>query len=233
MSDPADFDESDNERCRMILAELKSDEVVGEYIDDGLPIPKPFQGSGPIRLVVLGQDPTVKEVKSRSRIKMVLTLDQKGSNLYQFAERICKGLQLEVDQNVYATNVCKNFFTVPPVSANARDLIGRSWPRWRDLLLAELSRFPDATIITLGKPVLGVLVETPASQDVKHYWGYVKGWKAIGRTAFRCVKANESTIGRRIFPLPHVTNARLTGLYSKYFDEYLSFIRSSDMKEST
>src|SRR5947209_5066918 len=105
MSDPADFDTFYTDHCREILAELKADDVLGEYIDDELSIPKTFQGSGPIRLVVLGQDPTVQEIESRRRIKTVLTLDQSGSNLYKFVERICKGLQLKVDQNVYATNV--------------------------------------------------------------------------------------------------------------------------------
>ena len=233
MSDPVDFDKFYAERCREILAELKSDEVVGVYIDDSLPVPKAFRGSGPIRLVILGQDPTVEELESRRRVETVLTLDRPGSNLYRFVERVCEGLRLKVDLNVYATNVCKNFFTEPPVGVKAHDLIARTWPKWRDLLLAELDRFPDATIITLGKPILGVLVQPPAPQDLKHYWGYVEGWKSAGRAAFRSVEANESTIGRRFFPLPHVTNSASTALYRTYFDEYLSFIRSAAMKEAT
>ena len=106
------------------------------------------------------------------------------------------------------------------------------WPKWRDFLVAELERFPNTTIITLGKPLLGVLVEPPASQDVKNYWGHVEGWKTAGRAEFHCVEANESTIGRRFFPLPHVTNAASTDLYKTYFDEYLSFIRSTASKDA-
>ena len=42
-------------------------------------IPKVFQGSGEIKLVILGQDPTVKNIKSRSMINTVLSLDRNGA----------------------------------------------------------------------------------------------------------------------------------------------------------
>jgi len=38
-------------------------------------IPKPFHGAGGIRLLIIGQDPTVQRKESRDDIKVVLNLD--------------------------------------------------------------------------------------------------------------------------------------------------------------
>ena len=73
------------------------------------------RGHGGIQLVVLGQDPTVKNAEARGRITTVLNLDKPGS-LRSYLQRVCAGLGARLDENVYATNVIKNFFTMPPTT---------------------------------------------------------------------------------------------------------------------
>ena len=142
MSDNAAFIDQLLHRSAAVVSDLKASDVVGAYIDASHPIPRPFVGIGPIRLVVVGQDPTVERLESRQQVKTVLTLDQKNGNLYRFVERICAGLGLSLEQDVYATNVCKNFFTELPERVKEPDLIAISWLKWRALLADELARFP-------------------------------------------------------------------------------------------
>ena len=227
MSDQFQFTENLMKQSRDVVEVLKADAVIGNYIDDTLPVPRPFVGTGDIRLVIFGQDPTVDEMSTRLKITTVLMLDQKGSNLHRFLAGICTGLGISLDENVYATNVCKNFFTAPPKNVTATDLIGLSWPNWRPLLVEELARFPMAAILTLGKPILQVLVRDPAVKDLKHYWGHV-GSKAVKEHGeYRLVEIQHSTLGRPFFPFPHITNIRATELYRTHRDNYLSFVRKS------
>ena len=100
-------------RANSILEQLKRDERLGQYVDRTLPIPKPYHGSGEIKLIVLGQDPTVKALRSRKTIRTVLNLDRKGS-VRAYLAGVCNGLGLQLAENVYATNLYKNFFIHPP-----------------------------------------------------------------------------------------------------------------------
>jgi hypothetical protein len=227
MSNHAAFIDQLLRRSAAVVCDLKASSVIGKYIDAALPIPRPFVGAGPIGLVVVGQDPTVEKLESRERVSTVLTLDQMGSNLYRFVERISTGLGFLLEQHVYATNVCKNFFTERPERVEEPDLIGISWLKWQGLLADELARFPNATVVTLGEPVLRVLVRKPLPQDLRHYWGHVEGWKAKGIGGFRYVDVAGSSFGRRFFPLPHNTTAQTIELYQTHFDGYLSFVRSN------
>ena len=233
MSDHSKFVDDLMERSVAVVEGLRADEVIGRFIDDSLPLPGPFVGTGPIRLVILGQDPTVELLESRKRVSTVLMLNEKGRNLYPFVERICRGLGVSLEENLYATNICKNFFTEPPERVTEPDLIGLSWAKWRGLLDEELAQFPDAAIVTLGNPILRVLVKPPSSQDLKHYWGHTEEWKAKGRCEFRHVEPTSSSFGRQFFPFPHITNTKATALYRQHFDEYLAFTRSTITKEAS
>ena len=225
MSDRSQFIEDLMKQSRDVVEVLMADAVIGKYIDDTIPVPRPFVGTGDIRLVILGQDPTVNELSTRQAITTVLMLDQKGSNLHRFLTGICTGLGISLDQNVYATNVCKNFFTEPPKNVMTTDLIGLSWHYWRPLVVAELDRFPKAAILTLGNPILHVTVREPAVKDLKHYWGHVGGKVMKEHGEYRLVEEQHSTLGRPFFPFPHITNISATELYRTHRNDYLSFVR--------
>lgn len=49
-------------RIKSVCAELVKHPVLGSLMDTVLPIPHPFLGTGPLRLVIIGQDPTVQNL---------------------------------------------------------------------------------------------------------------------------------------------------------------------------
>ena len=106
---------NDNElsiEARKVIDKLVSSEI-SSYIDTSLTPPNPFRGRSKIRLIILGQDPTVQDPEYREKIKVTLLLNQPGG-LRTYLEKVCKALDIDLDENIYATNLLKNFFTVPP-----------------------------------------------------------------------------------------------------------------------
>jgi len=61
---------------RKVIDKLASSEI-SSHIDTSLTPPNPFRGSGKIRLIILGQDPTVQDPEYRKKIKVVLLLKQR------------------------------------------------------------------------------------------------------------------------------------------------------------
>lgn len=218
-------------RAQAAREQLLQDSVVGPYIDRDLPgIPVPYVGTGDICLVIIGQDPTVQSEKRRSSITTVLTLDEKGSRLWSYLDTLCNELELSLDEHVYATNVCKCFFTSPPTTI-ARDddvnVLEASASVWLPILRDELAAFPEATVISLGEPVLSVLVKPEYSQQMKHYWGYHRQWKAGKRTPMRAILPEQSTVSRQVFPFVHQPTLRgkRTEFYRQRRAEYVEFIK--------
>ncbi|MCY2963631.1 MAG: hypothetical protein NT069_08285, partial [Planctomycetota bacterium] len=54
------------QRSDQIVAELRVDETIGRYVDDR-PLPRPFVGVGPIRLVVVDLDSSSCDERRRDR----------------------------------------------------------------------------------------------------------------------------------------------------------------------
>jgi hypothetical protein len=97
---------------------------------------------GKIRLIVIGQDPTVKNEASRETIETVLNLDKQHSSLYNYISLICEKLGLDLPQHVYFTNYAKNFFTHPSTQIVECNLLHEVSQYWLPLLQEELSIFP-------------------------------------------------------------------------------------------
>lgn len=108
-------------KAELLLEKFISDPKLSRYVDNKRPIPKVFQGSGDIKLIILGQDPTVKDIASRDKIETVLNLDKSG-NLRNYLSKICNHLGVSLDENVYATNYLKNFFIKPPTQIKDIDI---------------------------------------------------------------------------------------------------------------
>ena len=70
-----------------VLVSLNKKNHIKKYLSE-LPIPEPFIGNGRIKLIILGQDPTVKNMESRKKIRTVLNLDKKQCSLYHYIKRI-------------------------------------------------------------------------------------------------------------------------------------------------
>lgn len=185
-----------------ITEKLRSSELK-RYIDDtGLSAPLPFRGSGPIKLIILGQDPTVRSMKHRQEIKVTLLLDKPG-RLPNYLRDVCGKLGLDFERNLYATNILKNFFIDRPDQLAKKEypgLIQQAFAYWRNFLLEELSEFKDLPVITLGEPVVNCLSVSPVL--IRDFWGF-QG-PACYDGEMKHILPNENILHSHIFPFPHI-----------------------------
>jgi hypothetical protein len=212
-------------KARGMLKAIASDPELSRFIDITLDIPSVFRGSGEIRLIVLGQDPTVKNPRSRARIKTVLNLDRQGG-LCRYLEQICERLGLDLGLDVYATNYLKNFFVKPPTQIEEINVFEVFGPIWLPLLRDELASFPGIPVITLGEPILSTLVREGANPYVRDYWGYAPAWKSGEARPFSFLMPEGNQLDRKMFPFPHQPSIRKR-FYSERFEDYAAFVRNT------
>lgn len=189
---------------------------------------RPYKGNGEIKLVIIGQDPTVRIPKSRENISYTLNLDKKGSALYKYVKHVCRILDITID-NVYATNLFKYFYTNPP--ADTVTVLRHHLQPNIVLLKDELDslKLPEkCPIITLGEPVLQLLLNEylPEFQKkMQYYWDYNKNTKSSGG-CFHYVKANDNALTRDFYPINHQPSMKLE-FYRKTIDAYLQYVKKN------
>jgi len=205
-----------------VLELMISDSLLTRFIDTSVPLPKNFRGSGEIKLILIGQDPTVKIAESRKSIKTVLNLDKNGS-IKKYVTKICDALGIRLEENVFATNFAKNFFVSPPTSIKEIDVLKESKKYWLPLLQSEIKEFPKAKIITLGEPLLNFLVKENFDKRVRFYWDYTKNWQERIDFKFRRIEEYQNDLDRVIYPLPHQPSLRKK-FYLEKLEGYLKFI---------
>lgn len=178
----------------------------------------PFNKDGKdVKLIIIGQDPTIKNVECRKEITTTLNLDKSGA-LRKYVEEICNGLNISLS-NVYATNVFKYFYTIPP--AQTFEVLEKHLSSNLVLLEKELSNYPNCPIITLGEPVLNLLVNK--NVKVRDYWGYdAKTHKST--QSFKCVLPEENKLNRIIFPFCHQPSIR-KDFYKDNLNQYVRFVK--------
>ena len=151
-------------------------------------------------------------------------LNDEKAKLTVFLISVCTALDITLKENVYATNLCKCFFTEPPRKVQSPKLIQETGPAWLDILRRELALFPDAAVISLGEPVLDVLLEVTARNRMKWFWGHHPRWKHIPHRPFQRVEPDQSTLGRRFYPFIHINSD--FGFYGDVArPDYQQFIR--------
>lgn len=212
------------ERANHIIDQLKQDLRLGPYVDKALHVPSPYRGSGKIKLFVLGQDPTVKNPNGRRAIKTVLNLDRNRS-VRAYLKSVCQGLGIQIDENVYATNLYKNFFIHPPTKITEIDVFQEFRNAWLPLLKDELKAFPGIPVLTLGEPLLASLVGENVAAKVRDYWGYTPEWRVGMKKPLGYIRATENQLNRAIFPFPHQPSLRKQ-FYKARMSDYVSFVKS-------
>lgn len=182
------------------------------------PVP-PFSGDGEIKLIILGQDPTIKNLKTRSKISHTLNLNKKGS-LKNYIDNICGYLGINPG-NIYATNVFKYFYTVPP--AETPEVLFAHLDENLELLKKEFAQFPDVPVLTLGEPVLQLLAGQNAKVNV--FWDYNRKTKCSNGN-YTCCDAVNNKLGRKFFPFPHQPSIRKE-FYKNHLAYYSSFMKNN------
>lgn len=213
------------QQAEQVMKNLVSDPRLGPLVDPNLRIPRVYQGTGDIRAIILGQDPTVKDPVARASIRVVLNLDRHG-NLRKYLQGLCGALGIDLAENVYATNYLKNFFIKPPTQIKHVDVLKEASSWWLPLLREELSRFRGVPVVTLGEPLLSALVREGARSRLRDYWGYTSDWRFGGRGPFGFVRASESHLDRRMFPFPHQPSVRKR-FYRERLSEYAAFVKQT------
>ncbi|MBI3732782.1 MAG: hypothetical protein HY259_04905 [Chloroflexi bacterium] len=202
---------------------LLADLQLRTFVDVNLQIPKVYCGTGEVRLIILGQDPTVLSEKGRRKIRTVLNLDRGGS-LKTYLAKLCSGLGIQLEENVYATNLLKNFFVVQPTKIADKSVLRRFAEAWLPVLATELAPYESVPVITLGEPVLALIINAGSSPFVKAYWDY-RAHEEAGRPGhFSHLTASQNRLGRDIFPFPHQPSMRQP-FYSATIDHYLDYVR--------
>lgn len=178
----------------------------------------PYFGKDEIKLIIIGQDPTIRNEEQRKNITCTLNLDKAGS-LTRYVGQICEGLGITIE-NVYATNVFKYFYSVPP--AKTFDVLKKHLEPNLRLLNKELSAFPNISVITLGEPVLKLL-SYDEKVKVREYWGY-NPHTGTSNEEFKFVSANENKLGRTLFPFCHQPSIRKQ-FYKDAFEKYINYVK--------
>jgi uracil-DNA glycosylase len=186
-------------------------------IDLILPFIPPFRCKGDIKLIIIGQDPTIRNEISRKNITCTLNLN-KGNSLRTYIDTICNGLGITIE-NVYATNLFKYFYTVPPAST-LTVLLNHLEPNLT-LLQTELAEFKDAAILTLGEPVLQLL--TNENSKVRVFWDY-NAETGSSNDNFTFSLAKENKLKKDFFPFPHQPSMQKK-FYKNTIDDYLIFLK--------
>ncbi|MGE4588700.1 MAG: uracil-DNA glycosylase family protein [Acidaminococcaceae bacterium] len=203
-----------------IREQLLKDNRVSNFIDkENERIPEPYLGGKEIKLIIIGQDPTVRNENSRKNITTVLNLNKENSALFKYINEISTSLNCEIKENVYATNLLKCFFTVPP--ASIKNFVSEQTGYWLPLLREEIAAYPNAKIITLGEPVFQTLVSS-GFKKVNKYWAYCGNTTAIVNNFSYC-KDEDNKLNRTIFPFPHQPTWKRNKFYGNYFSGYAQY----------
>ena len=175
-----------------------------------------------IKLIFIGQDPTVRRKESRAEINVTLNLDKENS-LKTYLKKVCATLEIDLDKEVYATNLYKCFFKIPP--ADDQTILTRHFKVWMDLLISELSIFENAIFITLGEPLINQLIHSN-SRKIKYYWDYI-GQTKSGMN-FKCNEPSENYLKKRIYPIAHQPTWNRNEFYKTYLNDYLRFLKRNE-----
>jgi uracil-DNA glycosylase len=185
---------------------LSTNDFEENRIDGFLDIVLPFgvNRESSAKLILIGQDPTVKNEKTRKRITKTLMLNDKSSNLRKYIEKL---FPLDIDKEVYATNLFKYFYSIPP--QQTMKVLEAHKDVNIELLKEELNGLPNCPIITLGNPVLRLL-SGDNKDTVSNYWNG-------GQTYFEFE-------GRKIYPFPHIMTYQRWELYKNNMEAHIKAI---------
>lgn len=138
---------------------LLNDSVLQNDIDFEFDFLLPYskaESLSQIKLVIIGQDPTIlnkTEVSKKRQKQITITLDlnNENGNLRKYCKLISNNFGFNIDKEVYATNLCKCVFKEKPAY---NGVLSKHSKQWLPLLQKELSVFSEEVIyISFGEPL--------------------------------------------------------------------------------
>jgi hypothetical protein len=211
------------EKINQVFYLITSKPSLRVNIDTRHKIPKIYRGRGKIKLIVIGQDPTIVNKASRKNITTVLGLDRPGK-MQRYIFGLCEKLGVNPINELYATNLFKNFFEEPPDYGG--ELLKKILDFWFPILKEEISNFPGVPVITLGDSVLEFITEETKKQYVRDHWGYTENWRNGEGKPFTHLQPKENLLGNIVFPFPRQPSV-INEFYTERFDDYISYMRNS------
>jgi uracil-DNA glycosylase len=118
-----------------------------------------FQPGGGMRLMLIGQDPTIR--KRPERVRKALMLDDPNTQLSRWLRNIF-GVHRFDTLTVYATNLVKCTFAKPPSDSAGGGLkfLKPYFQNCKEHLARELLAFKPEFVLTLGEPAHKLFVST-------------------------------------------------------------------------
>ena len=217
------MDNDIDDKIRQVYSIILSKPMLRAHVDTKHDIPAVHRGSGKIKMIIIGQDPTVKNKASRKNITSVLGLDKPGK-MQRYACAVCERLGIDSISELYATNLFKNFFEEPP--DHNSDMLHKFFQYWFPVLEEELSKYRDIPVITLGDKVLEFLSKESADKLVRNYWGYTEDWHRGGGNLMKHIPPDENLIGKPVFPFPRQPSI-IKEFYSSRLDKYIDYIKQN------
>lgn len=117
-----------------------------------------YRGGDGLRLMLIGQDPTIR--RKTERVKHVLMLDQVNGQLSRWLKTLFGAKRFEA-LTLYATNLVKCTLGVVPSNAQRGGLVFLKpyFENCRTYLLQEIRQFKPDVVLTLGEPTHILLAE--------------------------------------------------------------------------
>jgi uracil-DNA glycosylase len=110
-----------------------------------------FREGNDLRLMLIGQDPTIR--REPERVKCVLMLDQKNGQLSRWLRGLFGADNFD-SLTLYATNLVKCSFSAPPSTAKQGGLrfLRPYFENCKAYLVQEISHFRPTFVLSLGEP---------------------------------------------------------------------------------
>lgn len=212
-----------DDKIRQVYSIILSKPFLRAQVDTKHNIPAVHKGSGKIKIIVIGQDPTVKNKASRKNITSVLGLNKPGK-MQRYVFGVCERLRIDPLTELYATNLFKNFFEEPPDYNNG--VLHKFFRYWFPVLEAELSGYKNIPVITLGDKVIQYISNKNPDNLVRNYWGYTEDWPRGGCCSMKHIPPNENLLGKPVFPFPRQPSI-IKEFYAERFDKYIDYIKQN------
>jgi len=131
-----------------------------------------FREGDELRLMLIGQDPTIS--RKPERVQYVLMLDQPNGSLSRWLREEVLGEDIFKSCTLYATNLVKCGFREPPPSRlGGLKFLRPYFDNCKDHLAEEISGFEPTLVLTLGEPAHKLFITTldnrsDFSEDMKN-----------------------------------------------------------------